>query len=93
LGKAKFIVGQNLGFDLNIMGSEFHRLGLERAMSKMPVLDTCTEVTASLLKLPGGRGGRFKLPTLTELHSFLLIKFWAHNATADVEATTRCFLN
>jgi DNA polymerase-3 subunit alpha len=27
LGKAKFIVGQNLGFDLNIMGSEFHRLG------------------------------------------------------------------
>jgi DNA polymerase-3 subunit alpha len=31
-------------------------------MSKMPVLDTCTEVTASLLKLPGGRGGRFKLP-------------------------------
>jgi hypothetical protein len=43
-------------------------------MSKMPVLDTCTEVTASLLKLPGGRGGRFKLPTLTELHSFLLIK-------------------
>jgi DNA polymerase-3 subunit alpha len=74
LGKAKFIVGQNLGFDLNIMGSEFHRLGLESQMSKMPVLDTCTEVTASLLKLPGGRGGRFKLPTLTELHSFLLIK-------------------
>jgi DNA polymerase-3 subunit alpha len=25
LGKAKFIVGQNLGFDLN-MGCEFHRL-------------------------------------------------------------------
>jgi DNA polymerase-3 subunit alpha len=49
LGKAKFIVGQNLGFDLNIMGSEFHRLGLESQMSKMPVLDTCTEVTASLL--------------------------------------------
>jgi DNA polymerase-3 subunit alpha len=43
LGKAKFIVGQNLGFDLNIMGSEFHRLGLESQMSKMPVLDTCTE--------------------------------------------------
>jgi DNA polymerase-3 subunit alpha len=49
--KAKFIVGQNLGFDLNIMGSEFHRLGLESQMSKMPVLDTCTEA-ASLLKLP-----------------------------------------
>jgi DNA polymerase-3 subunit alpha len=59
----------------------------------MPVLDTCTEVTASLLQLPGGRGGKFKLPTLTELHSYLFNKPFAeaHNATADVEATTRCF--
>ncbi|NGY38934.1 DNA polymerase III subunit alpha [Flavobacterium sp. XN-5] len=94
LGKAKFIVGQNLGFDVNIMGCEFHRLGVESPMSAMPVLDTCTEVTASLLKLPGGRGGKFKLPTLTELHQYLFNKPFseAHNATADVEATTRCFL-
>jgi DNA polymerase-3 subunit alpha len=28
LGKAKFIVGQNLGFDVN-MGCEFHRLAVE----------------------------------------------------------------
>ena len=62
LSKAKFIVGQNLGFDINIMGCEFHRMGVESPMSSMPVLDTCTEVTASLLKLPGGRGGKFLLP-------------------------------
>ena len=94
LSKTKFIVGQNLGFDLNIMGCEFYRLGIESPMSSLPVLDTCTEVTASLLKLPGGRGGKFKLPTLTELHQYLFaIPFGeAHNATADVEATTRCFL-
>jgi DNA polymerase-3 subunit alpha len=63
-------------------------------MTKMPVLDTCTEVTANLLKLPGGRGGKFKLPTLTELHQYLFNQPFAeaHNATADVEATTRCFL-
>lgn len=93
LSKSKFIVGQNLKFDINIMGCEFHRLGIESPMSAMPVLDTCTEVTASLLKLPGGRGGKFKLPTLTELHSFLFNKPFAeaHNATADVEATARCF--
>jgi DNA polymerase-3 subunit alpha len=93
LSKSKFIVGQNLKFDINIMGCEFHRLGIESQMSAMPVLDTCTEVTASLLKLPGGRGGKFKLPTLTELHSYLFNKPFAeaHNATADVEATTRCF--
>jgi DNA polymerase-3 subunit alpha len=93
LSKSKFIVGQNLKFDVNIMGCEFHRLGIESLMSSMPVLDTCTEVTASLLQLPGGRGGKFKLPTLTELHSYLFNKPFAeaHNATADVEATTRCF--
>ncbi|AMQ00271.1 DNA polymerase III subunit alpha [Pedobacter cryoconitis] len=94
LSKAKFVVGQNIGFDVNIMGAEFYRLGIESPMAQMPVLDTCTEVTANLLKIPGGRGGRFKLPTLTELHSYLFgVPFAeAHNATADVEATTRCFL-
>ena len=93
LSKTKFIVGQNLGFDINIMGCEFYRTGVESPMSSMPILDTCTEVTASLLKLPGGRGGKFKLPTLTELHQYLFNKPFAeaHNATADVEATTRCF--
>ncbi|RZK92357.1 MAG: DNA polymerase III subunit alpha, partial [Pedobacter sp.] len=94
LNKAKFVVGQNIGFDLNIMGCEFHRLGLESPMASMPILDTCTEVTADLVKIPGGRGGRFKLPNLTELHQYLFeVPFAeAHNATADVEATTKCFL-
>ena len=94
LSKAKYIVGQNVGFDVNIMGCEFYRMGIDSLMTQMPVLDTCTEVTASLLKLPGGRGGKFKLPTLTELHQYLFNEPFAeaHNATADVEATTRCFL-
>ena len=94
LSKAKFIVGQNVGFDVNIMGCEFYRMNIGSDMTKMPVLDTCTEITANLLKLPGGRGGRFKLPTLTELHQYLFNQPFAeaHNATADVEATTRCFL-
>ncbi len=93
LEKAKFVVGQNIGFDINIMGCEFYRYGVESPMANMPVLDTCTEITAELLQLPGGRGGRFKLPNLTELHSYLFgVPFAeAHNATADVEATTRCF--
>ena len=94
LSKTIFIVGQNLGFDNNIMGAEFHRLGIENPLLNFPVLDTCTELTAQLCQLPGGRGGKFKLPTLSELHTFLFNKPFseAHNATADVEATTRCFL-
>ncbi|NAY92674.1 DNA polymerase III subunit alpha [Muricauda sp. JGD-17] len=94
LKRAKFVVGQNVDFDINIMGCEFHRKGMQSPLSKLPVLDTCTEATAELCRIPGGRGGKFKLPTLTELHEHLFGEPFAeaHNATADVEATTRCFL-
>ena len=94
LKKSKFVVGQNVGFDINIMGAEFIRRDVENSLQEMAVLDTCTETTAELCKIPGGRGGKFKLPTLTELHEFLFDEAFAeaHNATADVEATTRCFL-
>ncbi len=128
LAKTKFIVGQNVGFDVNIMGAEFVRLGIipnfdtfrfheldlesfaftsrrnkegtwsfdglnERDKNGLGILDTCTEDTAKMCQIPGGRGGKFKLPTLTELHNYLFgVGFGeAHNATADVEATTRCF--
>ncbi|MFY0713300.1 DNA polymerase III subunit alpha [Seonamhaeicola sp. NFXS20] len=94
LEKSKFIVGQNVKFDLNIMGAEFVRGDISNNLQELPVLDTCTEHTAQLCQIPGGRGGRFKLPTLTELHEHLFNTPFAeaHNATADVEATTRCFL-
>jgi len=94
LHKTKFVVGQNVKFDLNIMGAEFVREAIANPLQELPVLDTCTEHTASLCQIPGGRGGKFKLPTLTELHEFLFNQPFAeaHNATADVEATTRCFL-
>tara|TARA_B100001287_G_scaffold27501_1_gene19808 strand:- start:11621 stop:16093 length:4473 start_codon:yes stop_codon:yes gene_type:complete len=93
LSKTRFLVGQNLRFDLNVMGCEFHRLQLDNSWLEIPVLDTCTEKTAQLCELPGGRGGKFKLPTLSELHEHLFGERFqeAHNATADVEATARCF--
>jgi DNA polymerase-3 subunit alpha len=93
LSKTSFVVGQNIGFDVNIMACEFHRLALESPLTELPVLDTCTETTAQLCQLTGGRGGKYKLPTLTELHEFLFGTQFkeAHNATADVEATARCF--
>jgi len=93
LSKAKFVVGHYVSFDLNVVGAEHYRLGKDSRLASLPVLDSCTEVTAELLRLPGGRGGRYKLPTLTELHQYLFdLPFGeAHNASADVEATTRCF--
>ena len=94
LAKTQFVVGQNVSFDLNVMGAEFFRDSGTNPLESLPVLDTCTEDTAELCQLPGGRGGKFKLPTLTELHQHLFGEPFneAHNASADVEATARCFL-
>ena len=94
LKKTKFVIGHNVNFDLNIVGAEFHRAGIESPMMEMNKLDSCSEKTATLCQIPGGRGGKFKLPKLQELHLFLFNEEFAeaHNASADVEATTRCFL-
>ena len=94
ISKSKFIIGHNVNFDLNVIGCEFYRNNIPSNIELTDVLDTCTELTAQLCKLPGGRGGKFKLPTLTELHEFLFASTFqeAHNASADVEATARCFL-
>ena len=90
---AGFLVGHNLKFDINIIGAELYRKGYEIDISKKDVLDTCSELTAEVCKLPGGRGGKFKYPTLLEIYSTLFKdKFMeAHNASADVEATSRVF--
>ncbi|MDH5413798.1 MAG: PHP domain-containing protein, partial [Flavobacteriaceae bacterium] len=93
LAKTNFVVGQNVNFDLNVLGCEFYRQEIYTKLNDLPVLDTCTEKTAELCQIPGGRGGKYKLPTLTELYEFLFKEAFkdAHNATADVEATARCF--
>ena len=93
LDQSEFVGGHNVKFDLNIIGAEFFRMGQKNSLEKASIIDTCTDQTASLCKLSGGRGGKFKLPTLSELHHYLFgIDFQeVHNATADVEATTRCF--
>lgn len=91
--KTDFVVGQNIDFDLNIMGAEFYRMGKITTLLEKKILDTCTERTANLCQLTGGRGGKFKLPTLSELYQRLFETTFeeAHNASADVEATARCF--
>jgi DNA polymerase-3 subunit alpha len=92
LGKAKFIVGQNLGFDLNIMGCGISSFGSGRPNEVKCQFSIPVQSYRFLIKLPGGRGGRFNYPR--NGISFFFNKAFgeAHNATADVEATTRCFL-
>ena len=91
--QSEFVVGHNIIFDINIMGAEFHRTQIESPLAQQKSIDTKNEGT-EFCAIPGGRGGKFKWPTLTELHVKLFKEGFAeaHNASADVEATTRCFL-
>ena len=52
------------------------------------------DVSTQYCAIPGGKGGGFKWPSLTELHVKLFSVGFssAHNASADVDATARCFL-
>ena len=93
VAKAGFAVGQNISFDIPVVGCEYYRKGIDNPLPSLAVLDTMSEVTANLCKIPG-RGKRYKFPRLIELHTHLFGEGFgqAHNASADVEATARCFL-
>ncbi|MCK4750839.1 MAG: 3'-5' exonuclease, partial [Bacteroidales bacterium] len=90
--KASCLVGHNIRFDMNALGAEFIRAGVESRF--LEVKQVCTMWSSTdHLKLPGGRGGKFKPPKLMELYESLFEEQFqgAHNASADVEATARCF--
>ncbi len=93
LEKVKFIVGHNVSFDNNIVGCEFLRKKKSNLLQSMPAIDTKDDAT-DYCQILGGRGGKFKWPKLIELHQKLFGEDFAeaHNASADVEATARCFL-
>jgi DNA polymerase III subunit alpha len=92
LAKAKVLVGHNIRFDMNALGAEFIRSGVDSDFLEKKQVCTMHSST-DYMKLPGGRGGKFKSPKLMELYEHLFEEQFmeAHNAAADVEATTRCF--
>ena len=93
LDQAEYVMGHNISFDVSIMGAEWIRRGAsaERITGK-PSIDSKDEAT-EFCAIPGGRGGRFKWPTLTELHQKLFGEGFgdAHDAAYDVDATAKCF--
>ncbi len=93
LSRANYVMGHNIGFDINIVGAELIRAQHdEKQLTQKPFIDSKDDGT-DFCKLPGGRGGKFKWPNLTELHEKLFgVKFEeAHDAAYDVDATARCF--
>ena len=93
LEETDFAVGHNIEFDVKVMGAEYARADRDDGLMTKKTLDTMRSST-NFCQLPGGRGKSFKFPTLSELNEKLFsVKIDnAHNASADVEATTRCFL-
>ena len=92
LAQTQFVAGHNIEFDINIVGCEFLREGRTNVLEQISSMDT-KEFGTDFCAIPGGRGGKFKWPTLTELHEKLFhVKFEeAHDAAYDVAATGKCF--
>lgn len=92
LERTRIVAGHNIEFDLKILAAEFLRARRDNPLQDIPFL--CTKIESTdYCAIPGGRGGRFKWPKLFELHHKLFEESFeeAHNASADVEATARCF--
>lgn len=87
---ADYIVGHNFEFDLNVIGSEMLRNMVKyfRSLSKICTMKSSTDYC----KLPGTWKG-YKWPKLHELHLTLFGEEFegAHDALADIRATSRCF--
>lgn len=90
ISRAHFLVGHNIEFDNNIVGSEFLRN--KRKNHLLEAQKICTmKLGVNLCRLPGRSG--FKWPNLAELHQFLFQESFsdAHDALIDVQACARCF--
>ncbi|MFZ6053310.1 DNA polymerase III subunit alpha [Halocola ammonii] len=92
LAKTKYVAGHNIDFDVKVTGAEYYRKEQDTNLLDLKQLDT-KDLSVEFCAIPGGRGGRFKWPTLTELHTKLFgVAFEdAHDAAYDVDATAKCF--
>ena len=93
LQKAELIIGHNIiDFDIKVVGSEYLRIQKENVIAHKEALDTQLSST-EFCAIPGGRGGKFKWPSLLELHKKLFGDGFgdAHDAAYDVAANAKCY--
>jgi len=91
LGKVEYVLAHNMNFNENVLAAEYLRKGISHSLFRKERFCLMQESTF-FCKLPG-KGGGYKWPTLTELHSIIFKKAYSppNNARADVIAATRCF--
>jgi len=93
IGQSEFVVGHNIEFDETFIHGESLRAGLP---NRLPLKRRiCTmDRSAAYCAIPSSSPYRkYKWPRLAELHRKLFDADFdnAHDASADVEATMRCF--
>ena len=90
--KSQYLVGHNIDFDIKVCGAEFLRKQVPSDLWERKALDT-KDLSTDFCAIAGGKGGKFKWPTLTELHHklFGVVFEDAHDAAYDVAATAKCF--
>ena len=90
LDTAKYIIGHNVSFDRKILRGELIRKEIEYDSSEK--IKICTMMLSTkYCAIPNKFG--FKWPKLQELHEKLFGEGFegAHDASADIKATARCF--
>lgn len=87
---AQSLVAHNISFDEKIVGAEFLRKDIQHGSDKKQSLCTM-QASTEYCKIPGSYG--YKWPRLSELHKVLFGEDFeeAHDASADIQATVRCF--
>lgn len=88
--RSDYIVAHNISFDEKILGAELLRKGIQSNFNKKRKLCTMQSST-NYCKISGPYG--YKWPKLSELHIKLFGEDFdsAHDASADVNATEKCF--
>lgn len=89
--KAEYVVAHNLNLDENVVGAELYRKSIEHRLFSAERYCTMREGTY-FCRLPG-RGGKFKWPTLQELHFKLFGEKFknGHDPLVDAEICAKCF--
>lgn len=92
LSACDLLVGHNLSYDLNVMGSEYLRLCGRNPFNNKSTYDTMLKGT-NLCKLPGMRMGSYKWPKLHELYQYLFHEplQQTHTALDDIRNTAKCY--
>lgn len=88
--QCEYIVAHNVSFDEKILGAELIRKNIPSDFESKRKLCTM-HASTNYCKIPGPYG--YKWPKLSELHIKLFgqdFKF-AHDASADINATEKCF--